>query len=325
MIRRFAIWGTTTVFAVGAALAEAPASSPRPQARIQPASAPGPLPADPDQSKITLAGVPVRIGAEIRPMPRGGVFTAASVPADSAVAVTRQVTRVHFDALYRPSPRPSHPLDGYTVTLASARPAATPGAPHPQPRPAGFGKLFKKRDGGYSKKGSVCGVNAIKGVEKAPVGKPSSGCGIAHPVQVTSVSGVKLSRPATIDCTTAKALNTWVSEGVKPAVGRRGGGVVELDVFAHYACRTRNNRPGGKLSEHAKGHAVDVGGFRLADGTEVTVLHGWRSKRDAKMMKKIHGAACGPFGTVLGPNADGYHQDHFHVDTARYRSGSYCK
>jgi hypothetical protein len=42
-------------------------------------------------------------------------------------------------------------------------------------------------------------------------------------------------------------------------------------------------------------------------------------------MRRAHKTACGPFGTVLGPNADRYHQDHFHFDTARYRSGSYCR
>jgi hypothetical protein len=42
-------------------------------------------------------------------------------------------------------------------------------------------------------------------------------------------------------------------------------------------------------------------------------------------MRRMHRGACGPFGTVLGPEADRYHQDHFHFDTARYRSGSYCR
>ena len=44
-----------------------------------------------------------------------------------------------------------------------------------------------------------------------------------------------------------------------------------------------------------------------------------------KALKKMHKIACGPFGTVLGPNANRFHRDHFHFDTARYRSGSYCK
>ena len=60
-------------------------------------------------------------------------------------------------------------------------------------------------------------------------------------------------------------------------------------------------------------------------GTVVSVLQGWKSSRWSKAMRRVHKSACGPFGTVLGPKADRYHQDHFHMDTARYRSGSYCR
>lgn len=324
------------LLAAGAAAAEAPSASPRPVLRptnyladaIQVAMvAPVPVPVaasapEPSPQQVTAAGVPVYFTAEIRPRPRDGVFAAKSVAGAADVAVTRQVTRIHFDAELRPTRRPAHPLADYTVLLASnmAKPATAPKA-----RPAGFGKLFKKRNGGYSKKGAVCGVNAIKGTPQQSFGNPGRGCGVANPVKVTEVSGVRLSQPATIDCPTAKALNSWVENGIKPAFGKNGGGVKEIKVVAHYVCRNRNNRSSGKLSEHAKGHAVDVAAIRLNDGTEVSVLKDWRSKKWSKTMRKVHRSACGPFGTVLGPNADRYHQDHFHVDTARYRSGSYCR
>ena len=105
----------------------------------------------------------------------------------------------------------------------------------------------------------------------------------------------------------------------------QGGGLKELRVAAHYACRTRNNRKGGKISEHGKGRAIDISGFELADGRTITVLKGWRARRSSKAMRRMHQGACGPFGTVLGPESDRFHQDHFHFDTARYRSGSYCR
>jgi len=79
----------------------------------------------------------------------------------------------------------------------------------------------------------------------------------------------------TIDCPTARALNTWVSKGLKPAVGETGGGVKALHIVGSYACRNRNNARSGRLSER--------------------------------------------------PNANRFHRDHFHFDTARYRSGSYCR
>lgn len=277
------------------------------------------LPRQEPAEAVTLDAAP-----DLRPQPRGGLFAEAEIPADSLVEVTRQMTRVHFGAEGRPTPRPPHPLEGVMLASATLLVPMTPDAPHPVARPAGFMKLFQRKEN-YSSAGAVCEVNAIKGVAIPTVGRPSSGCGIENPVRVTEVSGVRLSTPITVDCTTARALNTWVSKSLKPTVGRKGGGVEQVTVAASYACRTRNNVPGGKLSEHARGHAVDVSGFELENGTKVPLLGNWNSREWGKTMKKLHKAACGPFGTVLGPNADSYHQDHFHLDTARYRSGSYCK
>ncbi|MEC7792666.1 MAG: extensin family protein, partial [Pseudomonadota bacterium] len=174
------------------------------------------------------------------------------------------------------------------------------------------------------RRGAVCGDLDIQGVEVGAVGGPGA-CGISQAVRVSAVSGVALSTHALMDCTTAKSLKTWVDRGMKPAVRQRGGGVSQIRVVAHYACRTRNNQKGAKLSEHGKGRAVDVAGFTLVDGTKISVLEGWGTRRDGKVLKRMHSAACGPFGTVLGPDANRFHRDHFHFDTARYRSGSYCR
>ncbi|RLJ60663.1 hypothetical protein BCF46_0866 [Litoreibacter meonggei] len=173
--------------------------------------------------------------------------------------------------------------------------------------------------------GSVCGNPNIRGEKISRIPAKLRGCGLDNGVKVTEVSGVALTQHAKIDCNTAKALNAWVEKGVKPAVGRRGGGVKSLKVVAHYACRTRNNKRGGKISEHGRGRAVDIAAINLKDGSSMTVLKGWRSAKNGPALKKMHKAACGPFGTVLGPNANRYHQDHFHFDTARYRSGTYCR
>jgi hypothetical protein len=174
------------------------------------------------------------------------------------------------------------------------------------------------------RKGAVCGDLDIQGVSIGPVGGPG-GCGVSDAVRISSVTGVGLSTHAVMDCTTAKSLKRWVETGMKPAVKRRGGGVSELRVVAHYACRTRNSQKGAKLSEHAKGHAIDIAGFTLRDGSEISVLTGWNTKKDGGVLRQMHRSACGPFGTVLGPDANRFHRDHFHFDTARYRSGSYCR
>ncbi|SMY05969.1 extensin family protein [Flavimaricola marinus] len=175
-------------------------------------------------------------------------------------------------------------------------------------------------------RGAVCGNPDIQGRVVDPVGNGGGGgCGIANPVRVTSVSDVRLSTPATIDCTTAEALNRWVRQGARPAIGNTGGGIAELRIMGSYSCRTRNNQSGARLSEHAKGRALDIGGIVLRDGNQISVLRHWGSNAYGAALRQMHRAACGRFGTVLGPDANAAHRDHFHFDTARYRSGSYCR
>lgn len=193
----------------------------------------------------------------------------------------------------------------------------------PKPRTGLLGKIFGSGAKvpnvvNRSVKGSVCGDPAIRGEKIAPIPGKINGCGVADPVRVTEVDGVRLSVAATVDCDTARALRKWVSTGLKPAFGAQG--VSELRVAAHYACRSRNNRPGARISEHGRGKAIDIAGFKLANGAEVNVLRNYQGS-----IKRAYRAACGTFGTTLGPGSDGYHQDHMHFDTARHRSGPYCR
>lgn len=173
--------------------------------------------------------------------------------------------------------------------------------------------------------GSICGVRGIKGERLRPIAGRISACGVERPVRVTSVDGLTLSQAAIMDCPTAIALYTWAQRGLKPAIGRLGGGPRGLKVAAHYVCRTRNGQTGAKVSEHGKGRAVDISAVTLANGQELTVLRGWQHPQHGRRFRAMHSAACGTFGTVLGPNSDRFHRDHFHFDTARYRSGAYCR
>ncbi|MFD2740196.1 extensin family protein [Sulfitobacter aestuarii] len=173
--------------------------------------------------------------------------------------------------------------------------------------------------------GPVCGDAALRGEPVGFVEGRINGCGIDHAVRLRAVSGVALSQGAVMDCDTARALKSWVETSARPALKRKGGGLRGLRVAAHYSCRTRNNQPGAKISEHGRGKAIDISGFILADGSRISVLEGWKKRSSAKALRRMHGGACGPFGTVLGPDADRFHRDHFHFDTANYRFGGYCR
>ncbi|TDE36623.1 extensin family protein [Antarcticimicrobium sediminis] len=247
----------------------------------------------------------------LRPLARGA---AVGEPPATPLSVTRRA----------PKPRPP----SAQVTSAAARPANLPflspeASPLPVLRPEGLEqKVFLKRL--RRRKGSVCGDIDIQGDEIGRVTGKLRGCGARDAVRVREVAGVRLSQQSIMTCDTARALKTWVERGVKPAFRKRGP-VVEMRVAAHYSCRTRNNKPGAKLSEHGHAQAIDISAFTMRDGEVITVLKGWQKGTTLRPLRKVWKAACGPFGTVLGPEANGYHRDHFHVDIARYRGGPYCR
>lgn len=172
--------------------------------------------------------------------------------------------------------------------------------------------------------GKICGDRQIQG-QVLPAISGQGGCGIARPVRVVSVSGIALQNPAVMNCDAAKALNRWVRGGAKKAIGSRGGGLSTLRVADDYSCRPRNNQGGARMSEHGLGNAIDISAFGLKNGDQITVLDHWGRGREGRILQQMHRSACGPFGTVLGPEADQFHLDHLHFDTARYSNGAYCR
>lgn len=253
-----------------------------------------------------LQGSVVRVTRAVLP-----AYRPLARPVVSTKSVASPLALPSADLLARsplPATRPSNLPKRARIVLASAAApiVPTPGVP-------------------LGRKGSVCGDPSIRGERLSPIAGRISGCGVEEPVRVTAIDGVKLSQASVMDCRTATAIKRWIGEGVRPAIGRTGGGVSALRVAAHYSCRTRNNQPGAKISEHGKGRAIDISAIVLASGEAISVLDGWRDRTHGPILKRMHAAACGPFGTVLGPNSDRFHQDHFHFDTARYRAGTYCR
>lgn len=231
-----------------------------------------------------------------------------------------------------------------TSVVPVARPAGFAAAPPPEVVPVFFGAKYrpKRRPLGFvvpqvkvperaplvqaaTRAKALCGDRAILGQPMSSIAGKLIGCGVADPVKVYAVSGVRLSQPAILDCVTAKSLKNWVEKGAKPAIGRTGGGLASLRIAAHYSCRSVNNRQGARISEHGKGRAIDISALTLKNGHTITVLKDYGRGRFRKALRRMYKAACGPFTTTLGPGSDRYHQDHFHFDTSRRASGRYCR
>ncbi len=173
--------------------------------------------------------------------------------------------------------------------------------------------------------GAVCGSASIIGVPVSSVSSSvSRQCGISWPVRLYEVAGVTLRERPLVNCPTARALEAWVRRGIKPAVRDIGAQLASMRVVAHYACRTRNNRPGGRVSEHGKGNAIDIAAFGLNGGDEISVSRDWGRGAKGQALLQIQSAACGPFGVVLGPGSDGFHEDHLHVDISNI-DRPFCK
>ena len=171
--------------------------------------------------------------------------------------------------------------------------------------------------------GEVCGTAALVG-RVLPRETGEGGCGIAVPVRLAVAAGVALEPPATVACETARTFAGWLEAAAKPEFAARGARLEAVTVADAYSCRGRNRKAGAKLSEHAFGRAIDISGFRLGDGTEVTVREDWGTKDWGPVLRRAYDAACGRFGTVLGPEANALHADHLHLDVAARRS-PYCE
>ena len=150
-------------------------------------------------------------------------------------------------------------------------------------------------------------------------------CGIDDPVRVTSVAGIRLSPPALLGCRTARRLADWLTGVAQPeARAHLQTGIAEVRVIGSYACRTQNNA-GRRRSEHARGRAIDIGGFTLTNGGQVTVARDWGETPEGAFLREIWRKGCGPFATVLGPEADRRHRDHLHLDTSPRGGEPYCR
>lgn len=121
-----------------------------------------------------------------------------------------------------------------------------------------------------------------------------------------------------VSCPVAAALSVWEWNVVQPAAQRIfGQRVAEIEHFGSYNCRRMYNREGASWSEHATADAVDIAAFRLADGTRITLVGDWAGEGDkAQFLRDVRDGACGVFATVLSPDYNEAHRDHFHFDQA---------
>ncbi|WP_227367500.1 extensin family protein [Halomonas sp. M20] len=102
-----------------------------------------------------------------------------------------------------------------------------------------------------------------------------------------------------------------------------GQSISQVQHYGSFACRNIYHRKNARRSEHASAAALDVAAFRLEEGQRIEVLKDWGSEGKAgAFLKRAQEGACGLFGTVLGPEYNAAHANHFHLGM---RGMSFCR
>ena len=143
------------------------------------------------------------------------------------------------------------------------------------------------------------------------------GCGVQGAVQLVDI-GVPVTGITAMRCGNARAFAAWVRNAVAPAAHQiLGSELTRVQGMGTYACR--NVAGSGRRSGHASANAVDVGGFTLRDGRQVSILRDWGSDDPevAEFLRVIRRSACKRFGTVLTPDYNAAHRDHLHLENDR--------
>jgi hypothetical protein len=144
-------------------------------------------------------------------------------------------------------------------------------------------------------------------------------CGFTEAVEISSSLAAWEPNPGAptdlpMTCALAAKLHLWERHVVIPAAERLlGAPVKEIKVFGTFQCRkvAGNDR----LSEHAFAKAIDVAGFVLADGREITVLDNYHGEgAEGAFLHEIRQRACDIFDVTLGPDYNADHANHFHLD-----------
>lgn len=123
-------------------------------------------------------------------------------------------------------------------------------------------------------------------------------------------------------CEMISALHKWEKDVVQPAAARYlNSRVVKVREMGTYSCR---NIAGSRYrSQHSYANAIDIGGFYMENGRHIDVEKDWGKRTaEAQFLAAVHRNSCRIFSTVLGPNYNYDHRNHFHLDMGPHRT---CK
>ena len=154
-----------------------------------------------------------------------------------------------------------------------------------------------------------------------------AGCSTTNSVRLEALRGdageFQTTNLGAVTCPLANSFAGWARYGVDRAARQMLGSPLQrIETMGSYSCR--NVAGTSRRSAHSKGEAIDVAAFVLADGRRISVKGGWAAndRREQEFLRVVHRSACKRFGTVLGPEYNAAHADHFHLE---YGDSKFCR
>lgn len=213
-----------------------------------------------------------------------------------------------------PPPAAPEPAPVVAPKVPVPPPPPVVAAPAPQPVPADDGCLK---------------AMAATGAVFSPVPPPvaSAECVVNNPVRLnslkTSAGMIKLPDQPIVACHFALTLQGFVADKVQPlAQSEMNSPIASMGTGPGFDCRGRNGDSSSKLSEHARGNAVDIVFFNFVNKSGVLVKDALDSQtKGFAFLRDVRAEACKTFATVLGPGANAAHAEHFHIDLEERKGG----
>lgn len=142
---------------------------------------------------------------------------------------------------------------------------------------------------------------------------PVASCPLINVVRMQR-SGVTFNASFVASCPLAVAWSLFERHRLQPtARDVFGQPVAQVQHLGSFACRNIYHRENARRSEHATAEALDIAAFRLADGQRIEVLEDWGGDdAEGEFLERIQQGACEIFGSVLGPEYNAAHANHFH-------------
>lgn len=162
-------------------------------------------------------------------------------------------------------------------------------------------------------------ANEQKLISSQPVADSAGACPLTDVVRVRDFGPVKLSSSFLASCPLALSSALFVGQQARPLTAQfMASQLTRIDHLGSFACRNIYHRPDARRSEHASAQALDISGFRLADGRHISVLRGWKQEESGPWLRALLGVSCHYYGNGLGPEYNAAHANHFHFGMRGY-------